>query len=103
VLAPALALGELVTWGFVLLRKREQVGEKLRAYAWIARHWGQVMAARRRTQALRRVRDWDLLAQSTHRLDYGQVGDGRAARLAQAVFDPLFAVWRRVALALVRW
>ena len=44
-----------------------------------------------------------LLARSSHRLDYGQVGEGIAGRLARVLFAPLFWLWRRVVLALVRW
>jgi GT2 family glycosyltransferase len=103
VLLPALCLAEVITWAFVLLREPRRLGNKLRAYAWILSHWRQVVGVRRQTQALRRVSDRALLAQSTHRLDYAQVGGRLAARLAEAVFDPLFWLWKRVALALVRW
>lgn len=103
VLLPALLLAEVVTWGFVLLRDRQHWTNKLRAYAWVATHWPQIMASRRRTQALRQVRDRDLLLQCTYRLDYGQAGPGWAARLARWVFDPLFWLLRRLALAVMAW
>jgi GT2 family glycosyltransferase len=102
-LLPALALAELVTWGFVLLREPRRLAGKLRAYGWILGHWEQIMAQRCRVQALRRVPDRVLLRQTTYCLDYGQVGVGLAARLAQTVFDPLFFLWRQLLLALVRW
>lgn len=103
VLLPALLLAEVVTWGFVLLRDRARWTNKLRAYAWIARHWHAIMDSRRRTQALRQVRDRDLLALSSYRLDFGQSGPGWAARLASGVFDPLFWLLRRLALAVMAW
>ena len=103
VLMPALLLAEVVTWGYVLLRQPRQAGNKLRAYAWIARHWGGIMARRRQTQALRRLRDRELLAACTWRLDYGQFDRGALGRAAQAVLDPLFFVLHRAALALLRW
>jgi GT2 family glycosyltransferase len=103
ILVPTLLLGEVVTWGFVLLRERRWLTDKLRAYAWIARHWDQVMEARRRTQASRQVRDRDLLAICTFRLDYEQTGGGPAALLAHWVFDPLFCLLRGLALSLVWW
>ncbi|MBN1889980.1 MAG: glycosyltransferase family 2 protein [Thermoflexales bacterium] len=103
VLLPALLLAELVTWGFVLLRQPARAANKWQAYAWLARHWDQVLEARRRTQALRRVRDRALLSACACRLAYEQVGVGFASRLARAVFDPLFCAWRRLALALIRW
>ena len=103
VLLPALVMAEAVTWGFVLLRERRRAANKLRAYAWIVQHWGQVMESRRRTQALRRVRDRDLIAAATHRLDFEQIGNRVAARLAHLLFDLPFFVLHRLALGLIRW
>lgn len=103
VLLPALLLAEVVTWGFVLLRERGHLANKLRAYAWIVKHWGQIMESRRRTQALRRIRDRDLIARCTQRLAFEQTGGGGIARLAHLVFDPLFSVLRRLALTLIWW
>jgi GT2 family glycosyltransferase len=103
VLAPALVLGEVVTWGFLLLRERRQWTQKLRAYGWIMKHRARILEARRRTQAQRRVRDRDLIHSLTHRLDYEQTGGKTAPRLAHILFDPLFWFCQRLAWALVRW
>jgi len=103
VLAPALALGEVVTWGFLVLRERRQWAQKLRAYAWVIKHWDWILETRRRTQALRRVRDRDLIRTLTHRLEYEQTGGAMAPRLAHALFDPLFWLFQRLAWTLVRW
>jgi GT2 family glycosyltransferase len=103
ILAPALAVGEVVTWGFLLLRERRQWAQKLRAYGWIMRHWARILESRHRTQALRRVRDRELIRSLTHRLGYEQTGEGMAPRLAHALFDPLFWLSQRLAWALVRW
>lgn len=102
-LAPALALGEVVTWGFFLLRERRQWAQKLRAYGWILKHWDQILETRRRTQALRRVKDRDLIHSLTHRMDYEQTVGGMVPRLAHVLFDPLFWLFQRLAWALVRW
>jgi GT2 family glycosyltransferase len=103
VLLPALLLGEVVTWGFVLLRERRHLANKLQAYAWIVKHWAQVMENRQRTQALRKVRDRDLITCCTHRLDFEQTGDGVVACWAHLVFDPLFFTLYRLALMLIWW
>ncbi|MGA9349016.1 MAG: hypothetical protein WBW48_09455 [Anaerolineae bacterium] len=103
VLLPALLLAELVTWGFVLLRERKRPANKLRAYAWIVAHWGQVMRSRQQVQGLRRVRDRDLIARCTYRLAYEQFDSGPVGRLARMLFDPLFLALHRLALALIRW
>lgn len=102
-LLPVLLLGEAVTWGFVLLRERRNIGNKVRAYAWVLRHWRHIMKARRDTQSLRQVCDRDLIARCTHRLAFEQTGDGPLARAARLLFDPLFFLLHRLALALVWW
>ncbi len=98
-LVPALLLAEVVTWGFVLTRERRNPGNKLRAYAWVIGHWGEVWTARRRTQALRRISDGELLATARHDLGYEQTGPGWAAKAAHLFFDPLFAAFQRIMLA----
>jgi GT2 family glycosyltransferase len=103
VLLPALLLAEVVTWGFVLAREKQYLGNKLRAYASVAAHWPETMRARRRTQALRRVRDRDLLVGTGYRLAFEQTGRGAIARVAHWLFDPLFFLFRCAALALVWW
>jgi len=103
-LLPALLLGEAVTWGYVLLREPHRLANKLRAYAWVAGHWREVVAQRRRVQGMRRVADRTLLAACTCRLAFEQAGEGSTVRAAHALFDPLFRAWWRVAQALVwRW
>lgn len=102
-LLPALLLAELVTWGFVLLRERKRLANKLRAYAWIVAHWSQVMRSRRQVQAVRRVRDRDLIAQCTYRLAYEQLVGGSIGRVARMVFNPLFFAFHKLALAVIWW
>jgi GT2 family glycosyltransferase len=103
VLSPALFLAESLTWGFVLVRERDHWANKLRAYAWVLHHWGEVLSRRKQVQSLRQVRDRDLLLSCTYRLAYEQVGDGLAARLAHLVLDPLFFLSRRLALTAIWW
>lgn len=103
VLLPALLLSEAVTWGFVLYGERQRLTSKLRAYAWVVGHWGDVMTSRQQAQVLRRVRDRDLLSRCDYRLAYEQVAGSVVARLAHLLFDPLFFLLHRLALALLRW
>jgi GT2 family glycosyltransferase len=102
-LLPALILAEVVTWGFVLLREKRNLRNKLDAYRWILTHWPEIMAKRRQVQASRRARDRDLLARMTHRLAYEQTGTGVLTVLARLVFDPLFFLCHRLALIAVWW
>ncbi len=103
VLMPALILAEIITWGFVLVRERRRLANKLRAYAWLAAHWREVTEQRRQTQSRRRASDRAILAGCTYRLMFAQTGDGPAARLASVLFDPLFLACQRFALAVTRW
>jgi hypothetical protein len=102
-LLPALVLGEIVTWGYVLTREPGRMANKLRAYGWIARHWGRVMESRRQVQAQRRINDRDLIARCATRLAFEQTGSGFVTRLAHLAFDPLFYVLQRLALMVIRW
>jgi len=102
-LLPALVLAEVVTWGFVLLRQPGRWRNKIRAYAWILRHWREIVAQWRATQLLRRTRDRDLLRGCTWRLAFEQPATGPASTLAHALFDPCFYLLRGLALALVWW
>ncbi len=99
-LLPALLLAELVSWGFVLLRERGQVGGKLRAYLWPVAHRRELAAARLAAQRLRRTGDRSLLEASGYRLDFVQTGDTIAAHSADAVFTPVFRALRTLALRL---
>lgn len=103
VLAPALLLAEVVTWGFVLARERKQLANKVRAYGWLVENWGRVMVKRRETQLARREGDRSLVERTGYRLMYEQTGQGPAARLAQMLFDPAFRALRGAALSLIRW
>jgi GT2 family glycosyltransferase len=102
-LAPALVLGELVAWGFVLLYEPQRLGNKARAYAWIFRRWRALMQDRQRTQQLRRARDRDLLRVCAYQLDYRQVDDGLRGWVAGLALNPIFYVLHRLVLGAVRW
>lgn len=103
VLSPTLLLAEVVTWGFVLLRERRNLSNKLRAGGWILGHWGRVMRGRAQAQARRAVRDRDLLALHDFRLPFEQVGDDAMTRVAHVLFDPLFYIFRQLARGLIWW
>ena len=98
VFAPVFLLGEVVTWGFVLLREPRRVMNKLHAYVWVVSHWARIMEARRSVQMLRRVPDRELIGLCACRLAFEQIGGGHVARIAHWVFDPLFLLLKRFGL-----
>jgi GT2 family glycosyltransferase len=100
---PALLLAEGVTWGFVLLREKKHVRNKLDAYWWVITHWPDIMRKRRQVQESRQIPDRELLKRLTHRLAYEQTGGGPLAGLAHLLFDPLFFLCHRFVLLAVRW
>lgn len=104
VLLPALILSEVVTWGFVLLRDRSRIRNKLFAYVWVLFWWREIMQKRAQAQKQRRVSDRSLLHLTTAHLDFAQAGGNPlTARLAYWIFEPVFTALRWSALALVWW
>lgn len=89
-LLPGLLLGEAVTAGFLLLKGPRYWGVKPRVYAWLWRQRGAIAVARRAARRYRRCSDREVMAQLTHRLDFGQLAGQAAARLAALVLHPAF-------------
>lgn len=102
-LMPALALAEVVTWGYVFLQDRQNWTNKLKAYGYVLRHWQQIMVERHETQSLRQMPDRELLHRSVYRLDYAQAITGKIPYLARLCFDPLFKFWRGLMLVIIKW
>ncbi|MFL6274982.1 MAG: glycosyltransferase family 2 protein [Blastocatellia bacterium] len=102
-LAPAYFVAEVITWSFVLLKDRHNIGNKLRAYGWMLRNWRLILSKRRATQSLRRVSDREMLRSTGFAIDFGQASGGLDAAVARLVFNPLFYVLRMILLAVVWW
>ena len=90
-LVPGLLLGEIVTWGFLLLRGPRFWPVKGRVYRALWQSRATMHTARGRPRPARQ-----LLAAHTYRLDFAQLANKHLARLAQAVFDPAFWLARCV-------
>lgn len=103
VLFPALILGEVMSWGFVLLRDRSNFKNKISAYSWILKNWREITTAKKETQSLRRVPDRELLRQMDFRIDFDQLGTGAAINIARNVFNPIFFLLRTFVMALIWW
>ena len=69
-LSPALVLGELIAWGFALLRGGRFVAAKWRSLTWLLRHRPQIQ--HKRNQIKRVVSDRTLVAQMTTNLPFAQ-------------------------------
>jgi GT2 family glycosyltransferase len=102
-LVPAYVTAEVITWGFVLLTDRGNIGNKVRAYRWIVENWDRVIEKRRETQALRVITDRELLRSASFAVDFRQAAARPVADIAALVFNSVFFVLKGVTLALVWW
>jgi len=102
-LSPPLILGEMLAWGYALMRGPAYVRSKIQSYLWIMRNWRQVTEARRRTQALRQVQDRHVLRQLSHELTLTGVVSQRVAAILEAFIHPALWAWVRVCQAVVVW
>lgn len=103
VLLPALLEAEVITWGFVLLRDRRGVLQKLAAYGWVIANWKKVIQKRLQTQRYRRAADKDIIHATVYHLDVRQLGDTPFARFCERVFDAAFALYLWLLRRIVSW
>jgi GT2 family glycosyltransferase len=102
-LLPTFLWAEIVTWSFVLLRDRNQYGNKFRAIGWILGHAKAILNERRRVQSIRQVGDRALLALCSDRLDFEQMDFSPALGLAGWTWNLVSAVLGRMAMLLLWW
>jgi len=101
-LLPTLLLAEVITWGFVIWGDRTRLGNKVRAYGWIVRHWSNVLQKRVATQRLRRIDDRELVQAMVSQLDFEQM-EHNIVTLAHLIFDLPFGLLKRITVALAWW
>jgi GT2 family glycosyltransferase len=102
-LIPTLLLTEVISWGFVLLRDRKGVLDKLRAYQYICTEWSHILQKRRGFQPLRRVSDREMIRKSGFKISFNQVEEGNVGILARLVFNPIFFLLYWLLSILVWW
>jgi len=103
VLFPAAVLAELISWAFVALRDRSNAKNKVLGYRWILTNLTTILQKRKQVQSARKVSDRMILRAMAIRLDFGQAAPAVIAAMGHALFDPLFAVIKVLALAIVWW
>jgi GT2 family glycosyltransferase len=102
-LLPTLLLAEVLAWGYALLHGPDHLRSKARSYIWIITHRQQIAAARRQTQALRRVGDRRLLRKLSHRLTLAQTANRHLVAVVEAIVQPLLWLWGGICRAIVLW
>lgn len=95
-LLPGLLQGELVTWGFLLIKGPRFWGVKLRVYRALWAGRAAIRAARRAARRQRSQPDRAPMGNLTHRLEFGQLAHRALAAAAGMVFHPAFWAARQL-------
>jgi GT2 family glycosyltransferase len=103
VLLPVAVCAELIAWAFVVLTDRPNARNKVRAYSWIWTNWTSLLSKRKQVQSMRKIPDRFILRTMGIRLDFGQAASPVVATVGHIIFDPVFAVCKVLALAIVWW
>lgn len=103
VLLLPIMLAETISWGFVMLREKRNLRNKIRAYADILNLWPEIMLERRKVQASRRVGDREMVRKLAYKIEFEQTGKGFVATVAHLIFDPLFYLAYQLATTMIRW
>jgi len=101
-LLPTLLVVEVITWGWALLQGLGAVGQKLRAYGWLAGHLAEVAAKRREVAAARAVPDSEFLRRCERGLSFEGLASSGIARAAETVFGPLLRASTAAAIRTTR-
>ena len=102
-LVPLLLLSELIVWGYLVLRGPRQMWAKLQSYFAVLAALPQIVRQRREVQALRRVRDRDILARFGRRLTLAQTSSPLIRCVAEGIFNPLIGLFAALTRAIVWW
>jgi hypothetical protein len=101
-ISPALLLTELLEWAYLLRLGPRHAGNKLRAWAWLLAHLGQICRARRLVQAGRVVKDVQLLVQCAYALAPSKEPGSAAGRALVQIANGLLRLNRSIAVRLAR-
>ncbi len=91
---PGLLLAEIVTWGFLVLQGPRFWRVKLRVYHRLWTRRASIAEMRRTTDASRRRSASEVMRRMEYRLEFSQLANPTAARLAALVFHPAFRITR---------
>jgi hypothetical protein len=101
-LLPALALAEVLGFGYAVVEGPASARAKLAAWAWFAGRMPDVARSRRRVQRTRTISDGELLARLDGAIDVAELRTPGAASIAR-VANALFGMWISIAARAVRW
>lgn len=87
---PGLLLGEIVTWGFLLLKGRSFWSVKPRVYRWLWTNRRAIRTARKAARAQPRYNDRELVERMSYRLEFRQLAGRHLSRIAALTLHPAF-------------
>ncbi len=93
IILPSLLLTEAITWAHAIIHGPGFVLSKLRAYHWVVRNLGNIMAKRREVQKSRKVSDGELIRLLVWRIPFGQmINNWFIVLAADAIFNNLYHI-----------
>jgi GT2 family glycosyltransferase len=98
---PIFLIAEIITWGFVILKDRQNFMNKIDAYAWIIRNRRSISQKRKIIQASRIRSDHDLISVTMYQINFDQVSNGALNDLLR-IFNVIFFVLKQVLLFILR-
>ena len=103
IILPSLALTEILTWGFAILKGQKYVMTKIVVYKWIIKSWQKMIKKRRGVQKLRRISDKEILKLMTCRINLSEKWlKKRLFKTAtETFFNVLYRILYKITLLLV--
>lgn len=103
VLLPTLFIGEMVAWGYSILKGPGHVHSKFRTYIWLFKNRRLLIEARKATQKLRRVDDKTILKLFGYRLNFAQTAPAWLLPWLDRFFNPALYLLSKLCYSLVAW
>ncbi len=98
-MAPALVLTEVLTFGYGVMHGWDYFLGKLRAYKWLLTNLSKVMKSRSQVQAIRAKSDREIVRQLSFQIPFNRLTSTSAfERLLQTCTYPLFRLFRGVVI-----
>lgn len=95
-LSPALVLAEMVSWGFVILKGREFIKEKIVSYKWLINRWSYIK--KKREQTVRAISDSLLLRRFQTKTELRHFNKTIIFVLAEKIINFLFSAFKQIPL-----
>ena len=99
---PALVLTELAIWAYCVTRGISTIRQKRQSWSWLLAHAEEINAARSQVQELRQSDDIEFLRNLQPVLDLRELSSP-LVEMGVNVLNPLYRLWFRTVLNLVRW